>query len=111
MSPVTNDCTECADGYEVDKISHVCKKSECEDGVNGYIKVDGVCMCDEDNGYALNLNGVCELKLPPLIGLSSNNVNNNTINLENDGEFRDIYGMKPVLSLDQEGNEIYYDSV
>jgi len=111
MDPATGDCTECAAGFEKDKISGMCVKSECEDGVGGYIKVDGVCKCDEENGYALNTSGVCELKQPPLIGLSNNNINNNIIELENNGEFRDIYGMKPTLGIDENKNEIYYDSI
>lgn len=108
------ECTDCADGYDYNEHSGTCVKLTCMEGgsiIKGYIIVDGRCQCDEENGYALNVLGVCELKKEPLIGLSDTNINNNIITVENNGEFRDVYGMKPVASVDQEGNETYYEAV
>ena len=105
------ECLDCADGYVYNKLAGTCIVSECEDGVGGYIKVDGQCLCNEKEGYAMSLSGICELKTESLIGIKDTNINNSKIVLDNNNEHRDIYGMKPVLGVDEEGVNIYYDSV
>lgn len=105
------ECTMCADGFEYNELAGNCVKVECEDGVDGYVKMNGICVCDEENGYSLTPFGVCEKKLDPLIGLKDSNINNSTITLVNNGQHRDVYGMKPVGPKDGEGKDTYYDSV
>lgn len=109
-------CENCATGYEYNELAATCIKLDCIDVntgelIKGYIQVDGVCSCDEANGYAMNMLGVCQLKGEPLIGVKDDYYNNKTITLENVSEFRDIYGMKPVKSIDENGKETYFDSV
>ena len=43
--------------------------------------------------------------------IEKTNINNGKINLENNNEHRDVYGMKPDLGIDEKGETIYYDSV
>ncbi len=105
-------CTACADGYRLSPLFGTCIKDSCSDGVDGYIIVDGQCVCDESKGYAMTPTGECLKKGDDLIGLSSSNVNNGTINIENN-EFRDVYGMKPFIE-EGEGDDktiTYYDEV
>ncbi|MBR5154564.1 MAG: autotransporter domain-containing protein [Alphaproteobacteria bacterium] len=105
------DCSLCAENFDFNDVAGTCVRTECEDGVDGYIKVNGNCECDEENGYAMTTLGMCEKKLDPLIGLKVSNINNNSIILTNDGQHRDIYGMKPVLGVEEDGRDIYYESV
>lgn len=109
------DCETCAVGYEWSALDNNCIVTECSSGVDGYIKdEEGRCRCDTENGYALSASGICVKKGPDYVGIKDSNINNSTIILDNnetrDG-FRDVYGMKPVLSDDGEGNVEYFDNV
>jgi len=109
------DCTLCAEGYEFSALDNNCVVTECTSGVDGYIKdEDGNCVCDTEHGYAMSLLGKCIKKAEDLVGLKDSNINNSEIELTNDGnvdEFRDIYGMKPIVSDDGEGHIEYYDNI
>lgn len=107
------DCTGCATGYVWSGLDNTCIKNECsaEPPVPGYVfDENNNCVCDEANGYARTVVGLCEQKQPDLIGTKNSNINNTVITVENDGVLRDVYGMKPVIE-DDEGNETYYDNV
>lgn len=115
----TLNCDACASGYALDAITGNCIYINClkgvtDDGENiledGYLLVDGKCVCDESLGYSLGPLGNCVLKEAPLIGLSTSNINNGTINVINKDIYRDVYGMKPVL-VDDQGKEEPFDSV
>lgn len=110
---VNPECTSCADGYEFSQIDNTCITTECTTGEEGYIKdpETGVCRCDTDNGWRMSAAGKCVKVEADLIGSYNSNINNNTITVENDGVLRDIYGMKPVQSVDEEGNITYFDDV
>lgn len=106
-------CSLCADGFRDSPLYGTCIKDNCSDGVDGYIVVDGQCVCNEADGYAMTSAGVCMKKGEDFIGLSNSNVNNGIINVDNDGEFRDVYGMKPFIE-EGEGDDktiTYYDDV
>ncbi len=105
-------CSTCADGYRDSPLYGTCIKDSCSEGVPGYIEVEGQCVCDEDNGYAMSSTGECLRKGEDFIGLSNANVNNGTINIVNN-EFRDVYGMKPFME-EGEGEDktiTYFDEV
>lgn len=106
-------CETCAPGYEFSSIDNTCITTECTIGQEGYIKDEetGACRCDTENGWRMSAAGVCEKMEGDLIGSSDSNINNAKITVVNDGVLRDVYGMKPVLSEDDEGNITYYDSV
>lgn len=107
-------CDLCGEGYELSPIDNTCVVTECTTGVDGYIRNDeGYCVCDTENGYAMTPEGKCKFKGPDLIGLKDSNINNETIEINNDGEvdeFHDVYGMKPMM-IDGEGNITYYYDV
>lgn len=107
-------CSICNDGYAYSAIDNTCVVTECTSGVDGYIVDEfGNCTCDTENGYAMSPQGKCVHKGDDYVGIKNSNINNNDITLQNDGtvdEFRDVYGMKPVIE-DGEGNIEYYDSV
>ena len=109
------ECENCAPGYEWSNLDKTCVVTECSSGVDGYIKTeDGACVCDTANGWAMSPLGRCEKKGPDYVGLKDSNINNSTITMENDGyrdEFRDVYGMKPVLAENEDGTAEYYDNV
>ncbi len=106
-------CEQCAPGYEFSNIDNTCITTECTTGVEGYIKDEetGACRCDIENGWRMSAQGKCEKIGDPLIGMYKSNINNDIIKVENDGILRDVYGMKPVESIDEEGNITYYNSV
>lgn len=108
-NPECNDCNIEA-GYGYSEIYNNCIKDGCTSHEEGFIEINGFCTCDEANGYFMGISGKCELKGEDLIGNSTDNINNNIIELKNDGEFRDIYGMKS-LTKDEDGNEVYFDDV
>lgn len=104
------DCLACAENYEKSEWTGNCITTECTTGVEGYIKDDqGHCTCDTANGYAMSLLGVCKKKEPDLIGISNRNINNQIVEVANDGDkdgFRDVYGMKA-----KDDSDNYYDEV
>lgn len=106
-------CDQCAEGYEFSQTDNTCITTECTTGVEGYIKdpETGVCRCDTDNGWRMSAAGVCEKVEADLIGAYTSNINNSTITVSNDGILRDVYGMKPIQSEDEEGNITYFDNV
>lgn len=107
-------CELCADGYDLSPIDGTCVVSKCETGVDGYIRTpEGYCICDEEHGYAMSPTGECVHKGDDVIGIKDSNINNSTIEINNDGEvdeFHDLYGMKP-LTTDEDENIVYYDDV
>ncbi len=107
------ECENCADGYDYNSADDTCIITNCSAGVEGYIKTeDGKCVCDEDNGYAMTILGICQKKGEDLVGLKESNVNNSVIDVTNDGELRDVYGMKPVMEdAGEDGEPAYYDNV
>ena len=56
------ECTQCAEGYMKDAFTDMCVYKECEDGKDGYIIIDGTCVCDESKGYYLGPSGRCQPK-------------------------------------------------
>lgn len=112
MSENDEECSICADGYRYSHLYDTCIKDSCADGIDGYILVEGQCLCDESKGYAMTLTGECITKGEDFIGLTNSNVNNGIINIENN-EFRDVYGMKPFIEEGEGENKtiIYYDEV
>ena len=110
---VNPECESCADGYEFSQIDNTCITTECTTGVEGYIKdpETGVCRCDTDNNWRMSAAGVCVKVEESLVGAYNSNINNSTITVDNDGILRDVYGMKPIQSEDEEGNITYFDSV
>ena len=111
------DCTECGVGYQFSPTDNNCIRVDCLDENNqvieGYLYDDKTkqCTCDTENGWRMGVSGVCEQRADDLIGMYNSNINNSTITVENDGILRDIYGMKPYESMDEEGNITYYGSV
>ncbi len=107
------ECNACAEGYDFSPADDTCIVTNCSSGVEGYIKDEsGKCVCDEANGYVMTLLKICQKKGEDLIGLKESNINNSVINVTNDGELRDVYGMKPFIESAEEGGEkTYYDSV
>lgn len=112
-SEENQECNACAEGYDFSPADDTCIVTNCSAGVEGYIKDDsGKCICDAEHGYAMTLLGICQKKGEDLIGLKESNINNDTINVINDGELRDVYGMKPYMESEEEdGENTYYDSV
>ncbi len=106
---VETGCTECAENYRKDDFTKLCVIAECEDGKDGYIIENNICICNEAEGYYFGPSGRCEQKKEAYIG-TKNNKNNNVIEMENE-EFRDIYGMKPVKEITDQNEEIYYSDV
>lgn len=108
------DCSLCAEGFEKNDIDNTCIITECSIGTEGYIKrEDGKCDCDTANGYGRSLLGTCVKKGEDIIGIKDSNINNSIVEISrdgSDGNFNDIYGMKPVIE-DEEGKKTYYDDV
>ena len=110
-------CEDCAENYYWSAKHNNCITDECASGQPGYVYVtspetgEQTCECDIAHGYGRNKLGKCEAKKEDLIGEKDNNINNKNITLINYDEMRDVYGMKPTMGVDEEGNTIYYDSV
>ncbi len=110
ISSDNEDCSKCQEGYVDSPLYGTCVMDNCSLDIPGYIRIGSDCVCDEASGYALTLTGECIKKGEDLIGLSTSNINNSAIIVENDGEFRDVYGMKPYMA--GEDDEVtYYDEV
>lgn len=112
---VENDeeCSLCADGYRESALYGTCIIDGCSSDVEGFKVVNGQCVCDEAEGYIMNVSGKCVKKGEDFIGLSNSNVNNGVLNVNNDGEYRDVYGMKPFITIGEGENKelTYYDEV
>ena len=110
---VNPECSSCADGYEFSQIDNTCVTTECASGTEGYIKdpETGICRCDTDKGWRMGPGGFCEKVEGDLVGAYNSNINNSTITVENSEVLRDVYGMRPIQSIDEEGNVTYFSSV
>lgn len=114
MAQQTDDtCSLCADGYRESSLYGTCIIDNCSEGVEGFEVVNGQCVCNESEGYIMSVTGECVKKGEDYIGLTNSNVNNGVLNVNNDGEYRDVYGMKPFIKTGEgENAEItYYDEV
>lgn len=109
-NPKCETCNE-EDGYGYSEIYGNCIKDGCTSKEEGYTIIDGICLCDETNGYFIGISGKCQKKEADLVGISSTNINNSKIDIKNDGVFRDVYGMKPVIVNEESNEEIYFDNV
>lgn len=106
-------CSACADGFRESPLYGTCIVDNCSEGVEGFEVVNGQCVCNEREGYVMSVTGECVKKGEDYIGLTNSNVNNGVLNVSNDGEYRDVYGMKPFIKTGEgEDAEItYYDEV
>ncbi|MCM1323509.1 MAG: autotransporter domain-containing protein [Acetobacter sp.] len=106
-------CSACAEDYRNSPLYGTCIMDGCSTGADGYVVEAGQCVCDESKGYAMSPAGECQKKGEDFIGLSNSNVNNGILNVDNDGEFRDVYGMKPFIEEGEGEDKVitYYDEV